>query len=262
MSHRCLAVEELDRVHALALDDPLRRAAAACPRCRRLMSAYVEFLEDRGVPEAIDPQQAAARLRAAFERALQEPAGTRAAGRAEPTAPTPPPAEPASSSSPAPSPPSPASRPARAIGSRPPRIPFGPPSLAWGVVAVLVLAIGWYLGPRGRARPDADRLRAAPDSTAVRAQERPVLGAPRAVAAGVELRWSAVAGADAYRLVFLDADLAPIASLGPVADTIAVLASGHLPAGLGAGRTVAWQVEALEGGYPIASSETALLKVP
>jgi hypothetical protein len=236
VSHHCLAPEELESVRVLSPEDPRRREAEACPRCRGLLVSYDEFLEDRSVPPGVDPERAAPQLRDAFERALGEARG-----------------------------PARAARPARATERkmRPWWAALLGPRLAWGAAVAIVAVAGLYAGAHWRplAR-DEEVLRTAPDSSEARGQDRPVLLEPRAVAVGLELRWRSTPGADAYRVVFLGEDLAQLASLGPAPDTVAVLVAAHLPSGLLPGRTVAWQVEALQGGYVIKASGTALLTLP
>ena len=247
VAHRCIDQDELERVRALPPGDPHRLEVEACPRCNSLLRSYAEFLEDRSVPPAADPERAAPHLRQAFERALEGAAG----------------------------PPRPAvehSAPALQAGRRP-RIEAPPkgawwapllgPRLAWSASAVLVVVLGVYAGARWQERTRGEEvLRTDSGPGAARAGDRPLLLAPRAVSAGLELRWTPAADADGYRVVFLGEDLTRIAELGPLPDTLMVLVTTRLPAGLSAGSTVAWQVEALQGGFVIAASETAVLKLP
>jgi hypothetical protein len=246
VTHRCLAMDELESVRTLSPADPRRREIEACPRCRQSLLAYVEFLEDRSAPPDVDRESAAAHLRQAFARALEEAADTAVA---TPPAPSLPAAEPLARV---------ARRVDRAWGWPRFRAP-----MAWATAAVVVVVgLAFYSGERWR-RPAGgeDVLRTAPDS-AKHMAGRPSLFEPRPVSSGVELRWTSTQGADAYRVVFLGEDLSQLARLDAGPDTLAVLRPGSLPPGLFAGRTVAWQVEALQGGYAIGSSETSLVRIP
>lgn len=234
MSHRCIEAAVLEALRALPAGDARRADAEGCPRCRALLEGYAEFLDDRTVPEGADPRAAEPRLRAAFERAL--------AGNAE------------AADAPA--------GPARgAAAPRSPWAAFTGPRLAWAAAAVFAVAAGLYTLPRldaGGRGAEALRSESAPGTPAA----RPVLLAPRESGGGLELRWRVAEGADGYRVVFLDEDLARIAASAVGRDTMLVLSSGRLPAGLVAGRSVAWQVEALQGGGVIATSDAAVIRLP
>jgi hypothetical protein len=252
VSHRCLEPDELEGVRALPPDHPRRREVETCPRCRQLLLSYVEFLEDRSAPDTIDREGAAARLREAFEREMGGPAG---APMTQPEAPGGRSEDDARARTPSDVGPRSAGvwRPHRALRF----------VMAAAAVAVITSLIGVFLSDHVR-RPAGreDVLRTAPDSAGHRLRDRPILFQPRSVASGVELRWTSVPGADAYRVVFMGEDLSQLAILDTGPDTLAVLTLGSLPTGLRGGHTVAWQVEAMQGGYPMTSSETSLVRLP
>jgi hypothetical protein len=245
VSHRCLAAADLAGALALGPDDPLRVEIERCPRCRALLLSYEEFLHDRSLPPGLDPRQAAARLREAFEREL---AGDTGGARAAAGAPRPRPAA-------GPSPPPSRSRLAAWLG--------GPRArLAWSAAAAVILAGGIYAGARWwTGARDADALRAERDSIAHPGDGRPVLLEPRAIDGGLVLAWTRTPGAEAYRVLLLGPDLVEFARLGPFADTVGVLEWRRLPRGLPRGSTVAFQVEALQAGVPILSSDLGTLQV-
>ncbi|MGH7740656.1 MAG: hypothetical protein ACRENS_01390 [Candidatus Eiseniibacteriota bacterium] len=76
------------------------------------------------------------------------------------------------------------------------------------------------------------------------------------------IRWSAVAGADGYRLEFFDASLQPIAHLDAGAVLTSRLAADSLPAGLHAHSEVLVRIDALRGSDVIAESRGTPLRVP
>jgi hypothetical protein len=242
LNHQCVNVEELEAVRALPAGDSRRLDVETCPRCRAMLNAYVEFLEDRSIPAGVDHERAAMRLAQAFERALLESLAT------------------------------PLERSTHANARRPERVPtaraWWMPLLGaragWAVAAVLVIALGFYAGARWRAPMTGaeDVLRATPDSLMSAQRRVPLLQEPRPTPSGIELHWTTVAGADAYRVVFLNADLEEIASAGPGPDTTFVLVAGSLPSGLAAGRAYGWEVEALQGGFSLSRSTTSVVNVP
>jgi hypothetical protein len=245
VSHRCLLPDELVSVRELDTADPRRREVEACPRCHALLLSFDEFLDDRSVPEGVD-LEAARRLDAAFEREQvserARPAATERAAEPVPIRRSP--------------------RGERAARRWTARWLAPGARLAWAAVAAVVVvgaytALRQWPGYRGE-----DVLRSAPDSTAVAAGERFRLLEPRVLSQGVELSWTSVPGADAYRVVLLNPDLAEVGSLGPLADTTVILTPERRPQGWGPGSAVGWQVEALQAGHRLASSEAATLQLP
>ena len=247
MTHYCLVPGDLDAARAMPPGDSRLREIEACPRCRQLLGSYAEFLDDRSAPAGLDRERVAEHLRREFDRVL---AADTAAG------------EPLRGPSRAP-----AATVARARGARPEGRRWWAgllrPPVAWAAAAALAAVFALQFGERWLPPGGgADALRASPETPRARAAGGLALFAPRPVAAGVELRWTSAPGADAYRVVFLGEELAQVATLDAGPDTLVVLARGELAGTLGPGRTIAWQVVAMQGGDPVASSGTRLLRVP
>jgi hypothetical protein len=78
----------------------------------------------------------------------------------------------------------------------------------------------------------------------------------------VDLSWSPVPSADAYRLVFLGADLTEVAHLDVPNGTRLELRRGALPSGAPSGTRVAIEVVALRLGAPIATTPTRAVLLP
>ena len=79
-------------------------------------------------------------------------------------------------------------------------------------------------------------------------------------AGGGRLTWSAVAGADEYRVIFFGPDLRERARIEML--TVPELDLRSLPAGLEAGEEVAVQVTALRSGAVLAESRTTTVRLP
>lgn len=73
------------------------------------------------------------------------------------------------------------------------------------------------------------------------------------------LSWHAFAGADAYRVVIYDADLAELYRTGETAGTSLTLALDEIP-GASGGQTLFWRVVALEGGDESTASSLEILR--
>jgi hypothetical protein len=114
----------------------------------------------------------------------------------------------------------------------------------------------WVAGQGGRTIV----LRGAPTPAVTRTAL--ALEPARTIAGGIELRWSAEPGADAYQVAFYAGDLREIARLAPAPDTSCVVRRDELPATLAPGTPLLWRVTALRGGDPIATSEVAGLNAP
>ena len=95
------------------------------------------------------------------------------------------------------------------------------------------------------------------DMTAV-----PVLGAPSLAEGRLGLAWSTVPGADAYRVVFYDAELAPVAQIDSLAGPRCDLEARALPKGLVSGSRVEVEVVALSHGDPLSRSKLRLVTLP
>ena len=143
--------------------------------------------------------------------------------------------------------------PASAATQRPPRRRFDlsyrrlllmAASAAAAVVLVVVVA-------RWQSTPDEVRLRG--EGVALQLEPYTV-----AVDGTVVLSWSAVPGADGYRVQILGADLSERAVLAPAVGTTAVLSPAILALERG---TYYWEVTALAAGDAIVSSAPAPLRV-
>lgn len=233
MKGSCIPLETLGRVAALPTGHPERAHLDECARCRSLLAMLTEFETPVRAPALARFADADAALRATI-------AGLAAEGEPDPVPPV-------------------AARTSRAadrggwLARLLPAAPLPRFAAAFAVLAVVTLA-ALLLG-RG---PAHEPLRgAAPGAGAAFAAAE-----PRVVAGGVELAWTAVPGADCYRVVFLDAALDPLARADAGAATRFVLRADALPAGLAHGATVGWQVEALAGDDLRATSPARALLVP
>jgi hypothetical protein len=123
-------------------------------------------------------------------------------------------------------------------------------ALACGVVVVVAL---WWSEHRGQ-QPNA--LRGAREDGAFEV----TLILERRDA--VELRWARVAAADAYRVVFLGADLGETAHVDVADVTRIELRRSELPAGIAAGTRVSFEVVALRRGVTIATTPARSVLLP
>ena len=88
------------------------------------------------------------------------------------------------------------------------------------------------------------------------------LRAPRFEPGGVMLSWSAVPGAESYRVVFYGPDLSEVAHRDVNAALSLELSAGKLPDGLHSGEHVAIAIEALRGPDVIATSKSRAIPLP
>jgi hypothetical protein len=132
------------------------------------------------------------------------------------------------------------------------RAPVGRVGLALAAVA-LVAGIGWWSQFR---TPGADAMRGEPETSSF------VLEAVRPQADAVTLRWTPVAGAEGYRLVFRGADLRELARLDVASGVEATLRADALPARLAAGSQVLVEICALRRGDVIATSPARPIRLP
>jgi len=130
--------------------------------------------------------------------------------------------------------------------------PAGRAALALGVVAI-VAAGGWWLSSRPVAPP---ALRGA-DTSGV-----PVLAEPEVSGGRLVLSWTAAPGADAYRVVFYDAELAETARIDSVTSPRCELVAGALPRGLASGGRVTVEIVALAHGDPLSRSRPLQVTLP
>ena len=128
------------------------------------------------------------------------------------------------------------------------------PRAAWSLAAaVLLVATATWIVMR---RPARETLRSAPPT------EQLVIGEPRLQDQSLELSWTAVPGADAYRLVFFGSDLTEIASVNDLVAPAYVLERSALPSGLAPAQEVMTQVIAMRTGEPLAKSRPRSIRVP
>jgi len=133
------------------------------------------------------------------------------------------------------------------------RGPASRPALALAAIVVVTGAALWV----ATSRPPGPRaVRGAGEAPAI------VLAPPRAVEGGIELRWTPVAGAEAYRVVFYGADLGESARVDGLSAPRLVLRRDALPSGLQHGGQALVEVTALRGGDPVATSPTRAITLP
>lgn len=226
MVDRCPSPDLLPELAELPESDPRRRHLERCPACQARLADYRDFMAG-GTP--CPPQE--------LKRALGAlDAGLRAA---------------IAESAP------PEARPARA-GLR----WLEHPALRLGLAlaAILLLLVALNALPRG-GREREIRLRV--DDELPQSGHGLRLLAPRVLAGGgLLLRWEPVAGADAYRVRLLAADLSPLTERESGAATELRLAAAELRALLGEARVLVWQVEARADGDLLTQSAPATVALP
>jgi hypothetical protein len=232
MKGNCIPVEQLGRVAALPAGDPEREHFDSCARCRSLLVMLAEFESPTLARSGARFSDADAHLREAIAELVHE-------GEPDPV----PNAEARASRS-------------RTRDSWLSRLLPAWPRPAYALAALAVVALAGTLLVRTTVREP--RMRDASPGAAPAFAANPV----RQVADGAALSWTPVAGADRYRVVFLDATLAEVASLDAGAATTLVLRADALPAALAHGASVAWQVEAFAGADLRAKTPARALVVP
>ena len=132
---------------------------------------------------------------------------------------------------------------------------FAAPSgrMALGFAALAIVAGGVWMMRAPQRSPAVVRGEATPALV--------VTARADARAANVALGWNEVAGADAYTVELLSADLTRIASFGPLARPAFTLAHGAVTA-LPAGTSVYCRVVARRAGVIVAESELVSLPLP
>ncbi len=130
--------------------------------------------------------------------------------------------------------------------------PAGRAALAFAVVAI-VAASGWWISSRS---PQEPAIRCGGSADAL------VLGEPDSAAGKLGLSWSAVPGAESYRVVFYDAELAEVARMDSVREPRLELLPGSLPAGLTAGARVEVEIVAIVHGDPVSRSRLRQVTLP
>jgi hypothetical protein len=131
--------------------------------------------------------------------------------------------------------------------------PSGRTALAFGVIAIASVA-GWWTVAR---RDSQEMVRGVESGSSV-----PRLAEPVTDAGTVVLAWSAVPGADGYRLVFYSPEMGELARLDSLREPRATLRSGALPAGLAGGARVELEVVALTHGDPLSRSRLVPITLP
>ena len=256
MTHTCLRGEQLELVAARPPDDPLRREAEACARCRAGLMAFAAFIDPFDVPEEAGLEEADACLGAILE------AGT--AGRLKPHRPDGdgklvearpgPRAFPASPS------------PDRSTGRFATEgrwldrfsLIFGRPALrpVW-VVVIVFLAVwggresGWIHRPAG----DAIDLRGESGAVGVSME---TFEPSRSADGSVVVSWRAVPEADRYSIVLFDVALRETARIAAGGELSLRVDRGLLLPSAGTG-PLFWSVIADRGGDEIARSEIRAL---
>ena len=216
---RCLEVEEFAALQEGEVRAGDREHLDGCPRCRARYAAYLRFMAGAGDVPAPEASQARHRLDEELRRRIE--------GISPPA-------------------PRPATRDAR------PRSFFGGwlrPALAAGVLVLVLALLPIFRAARHEA-PVTPQLRGeSVTSTPVR------LDSPEAISGGgVRLRWRALAGATAYRVCLLDAELSEIATWEAGAETTWVLPAAELGRLQASDRVLAWRVRALCGQDEIGHS--------
>ena len=130
--------------------------------------------------------------------------------------------------------------------------PAGRAALAFGVL-VIVAASGWWITSRP---PETPAIRGG-DTTGV-----PVLAEPASANGRLDLSWSTVPGADGYRVVFYDAELAQVAQIDSLRQARCELRAGVLPSGLASRARVEVEVVALSHGDPLSRSRLRSITLP
>lgn len=127
--------------------------------------------------------------------------------------------------------------------------PIFRPALATAAVVVVAVAGVWFA-----ARPRPTALRGAEDT--------PVIQEPRQVADGLEIHWTPVAGAESYRLSFVDDSMREIAAVEAWPGTRYSLKASALPPGLEHGADVILQVQPVRARAAAGAVGTRSLRVP
>jgi len=218
-----LTPEQFARLMSLPADHPERLAWNGRPEFESMRSLYEQF---ESVPPSSVSERELREAEVALERRFREAL----------------PSEPGVDAAI----PRPAARPERA--SRPWWIAFPRPALAMAAVIVAVSGIWFTTRPR---------------STALRgAQDVPVILEPRRVAESLEIRWTPVAGAEGYRLSFVDDSMREIAAVEAWPGTRYSLEASALPPGLEHGIDVIMQVQPVRGGVAGGAAGMRSIRVP
>lgn len=252
--HVCVRGEDLATIAAAPLDDPVRREAEACARCRARLLAFAAFVEPLDPPDAAGIDEADAALAARLEATTG--GRVRAGAGVIPMMPL-------------------AQERAPALAGRSPRTSadasparwsarviaiFGRPALrpAWALAVVLLMAWGaWESGWLQRPGGEGIELRGESGVPGDRFGTRE---ASAEADGAVRVSWSAVPGADHYAVIVCDASLREAGRVEAGVETTARLDPALLRR-LSAEGPLFWGVIASRGGDEIARSEIAPLPI-
>lgn len=222
MSEMPLTPEQFAWLMSLPADHPERIAWSGRPEFESFRALYEQFESSPGAESDPEMRKAVAELEHRF----------RAAGRSEPLI-EPPEARPAAQRE----------RPARSWWSIVPRPVFA-------AAALVIVTIGgvWLAA---RPRPEV-----------FRGVDSAMIPESRRVAEGLEIRWTAVAGAESYRLSFVDDSMREIAVVEDYRDTRYLLKTSALPPGLEHGADVILQVQPVRAGASMGTTGTSPIRIP
>ena len=225
--------EEFSRLMALPEDHPDRRRAAASAQFEAMRRMLGEF--ERPVDALLSAEQVEA---ASLELQRRLAAAAAPVDRV------------------------PATPDAERMHAKPPSIvartlgwlnaPAGRVGLAF-VCAVVVVGVTWWSTHRS---PREEAVRGVPESGAFE------IAVAHESHDGLTLHWNPVAGAEAYRVVFLGADLAEIAHVDVTRGTEFMLRRAALPAGAPSGGRVSIEVVAVRDGATVATTPARSLLLP
>jgi hypothetical protein len=234
MTDERIAAEEFARLMRLPDDHPDRRRAAASPQFEAMRLMLTEFEQPSGaLPEAGQLEAATVELRRRLS-AAGFPAGGAgvmpAAGEHS-------------------------SRSPRSIAERLLGVLGGPGArrgLAFAC-ALIVLGAGWWATHRS---PQEATMRGILEPGAF------ALSISSEGSHSLDLTWTAVPGADGYRVTFLGADLGEIGHLDVAHGTRLVLHARDLPGGVAPGLHASLEVVALKDGAAIATTPARPVLLP
>lgn len=233
---RCLSIEELAQLEQLGTE--ARDHAETCPRCSMLQRESREFQSGTSNVSSRDLADAEARLAGFLEREVGAARSPGAASRVD-------------------------DRPATWLETILAwlRTPAARPAFGAAFAVALIAAFAVVSLRSPAVRHDAEPLLRG--ESEVRGPGAPLTLTARASRAGdaLDLHWVPAAGADAYRLELLSAELDPLETFGPLREPRFSLARGVLqtPA---SGAEVYARVVALHAGAPLAESELATIRLP
>jgi len=230
MNTSCIRPEDFGDVDALPVDHPVRVHLTECPRCQARWKAYRSFLEDaesqpRSRPEGEADTVLGGMIRTEFglPETESEPApGVLPSGWRSFFS----------------------SRPGR-------RLLILTPSAAVLAVAIVMLATSHRTGLPEPA------FRGSESSASLRLESPQVLPD-----GGIRLAWSAMAGADAYRVRVLDTALNPVLEITVAAETSAIVRPSEFGTAARSGARFVWRVTALREGEELGVSSAGTLRIP